>query len=215
MNNEKAISLFDLLIIVLSIYILIALLIDTVFVLPPEVSVLLNYIDNIVCIIFLYDFFTKLIKAPAKLQYLKWGWIDLVSSIPSVNFLRVGRLARLIRLFRILRAFRSTKYLLTFVFRKRTKATFATVAMIAMLMVVFSSIAILQVESVPNSNIISAEDALWWSYVTVTTVGYGDKYPVTLEGRIIAALLMTTGVGLFGTFTGFVASWFMGAKKEE
>jgi voltage-gated potassium channel len=87
--------------------------------------------------------------------------------------------------------------------------------MIAILMVIFSSIAILQVENVPNSNIKTAEDALWWSYVTVTTVGYGDKFPVTLEGRIIAGFLMTTGVGLFGTFTGFVASWFVGEKKNN
>jgi voltage-gated potassium channel len=49
--------------------------------------------------------------------------------------------------------------------------------------------------------------------VTITTVGYGDKFPVTTEGRLIAALLMTAGVGLFGTFTAFVASWFVEEKK--
>lgn len=82
-------------------------------------------------------------------------------------------------------------------------------------MVIFSAIAILQVEDDPNSNIKTAEDAIWWAYVTITTVGYGDKYPVTTEGRIIAAFLMTTGVGLFGTFTGFLASWFVAEKKQE
>jgi voltage-gated potassium channel len=82
-------------------------------------------------------------------------------------------------------------------------------------MVIFSSIAILQVEHAPNSNIKTAEDALWWSYVTITTVGYGDKYPVTTEGRIIAVFLMTIGVGLFGTFTAFLASWFIEETKKE
>jgi voltage-gated potassium channel len=82
-------------------------------------------------------------------------------------------------------------------------------------MVIFSAIAILQVEDDLNSNIKSAEDAIWWAYVTITTVGYGDKYPVTTEGRIIAAFLMTTGVGLFGTFAGFVASWFVSEKEQE
>jgi voltage-gated potassium channel len=86
---------------------------------------------------------------------------------------------------------------------------------IAILMIIFSSIAILQVETDPNSNIKNAEDAIWWSFVTITTVGYGDKFPVTTEGRIIAAFLMTVGVGLFGTFTGFVASWFMGTNNKE
>jgi voltage-gated potassium channel len=83
------------------------------------------------------------------------------------------------------------------------------------LLVIFSALAILQVETDPNSNIKTAEDAIWWSYVTVTTVGYGDKFPVTTEGRIIASVLMTAGVGLFGTFTAFVSSWFLAEKKEE
>ncbi len=51
--------------------------------------------------------------------------------------------------------------------------------------------------------------------MTITTVGYGDYYPITLEGRIIAAILMTAGVGLFGTFTGFIASWFLEEDKED
>jgi len=53
------------------------------------------------------------------------------------------------------------------------------------------------------------------AYVTITTVGYGDKFPVTTEGRIIAGLLMTIGVGLFGIFTVCLASWFVGETKKE
>jgi voltage-gated potassium channel len=80
-------------------------------------------------------------------------------------------------------------------------------------MVTFSSIAILQFEKDVNSNIKTAEDAIWWSYVTITTVGYGDKFPITTEGRIIGAMLMTAGVGIFGTFTALVSSWFIQNKK--
>ncbi|WP_306171340.1 potassium channel family protein [Porphyromonas gingivalis] len=79
----------------------------------------------------------------------------------------------------------------------------------------FLFIAILQVENAPTSNITTAEDAIWWSYVTITTVGYGDKYPVTTEGRIIAMFLMTAGVGLFGTFTAYIASLFVSDNKKE
>jgi voltage-gated potassium channel len=101
------------------------------------------------------------------------------------------------------------------IFANKVHGAFASISTIAILLVIFSALAILQVETDPNSNIKTAEDAIWWSYVTVTTVGYGDKFPVTTEGRIIASILMTAGVGLFGTFTAFVSSWFLAEKKEE
>ena len=100
----------------------------------------------------------------------------------------------------------------THVFKNRAQGTFISVAIFAILIVVFSSIGILIVENDVNSNIKTAEDAIWWAYVTVTTVGYGDKFPVTTEGRFIAIILMSTGVGLFGTFSGFIASWFVKDK---
>lgn len=74
----------------------------------------------------------------------------------------------------------------------------------------------LQLEKgVEGSNIHNASDALWWAFVTITTVGYGDFYPVSHEGRVVAVILMTSGVGLFGTFTGFVASWFLEEDAEK
>jgi voltage-gated potassium channel len=109
-----------------------------------------------------------------------------------------ARIARVVRIIRILRAFRSTKILLQYLFRNRSRGTIATASLVSFLMMIFSSIAILNFENAPNSNIKSPEDALWWAFTTVTTVGYGDKYPVTTEGRVVAALLMTSSVGLFG-----------------
>lgn len=214
-SSENRLTLFNIIILVLSIYVLGALLVDTFFKLPGETSRLLNYIDNVICLFFLLDFCIRLYQAESKWKFLQWGWIDLVSSIPALDVLRAGRTLRLIRLFRILRAFRSIRHIISYVFRNKMKGTFTTVAIIAILMVIFSAIAILQVETDSNSNIKTAEDAIWWAYVTITTVGYGDKFPVTTEGRVIAAFLMTVGVGLFGTFTGFVASWFVDGKSEE
>lgn len=212
--SGSGLKILDLFILVFSLYVLLALIADTFFHLPTEVSRMLQMIDNGICVFFLGEFVFRFSKAPNKLSFMKWGWIDLVSSIPSLDFTRLGRAVRLIRIFRILRAFRSTRHLLEFVFKSKTQGAFTTASLAALLLVLFSSVAILQVETDPTSNIKNAEDALWWSYTTITTVGYGDRYPVTSEGRIIAAILMTAGVGLFGTFTGFVSSWFLSRKEN-
>jgi voltage-gated potassium channel len=207
--EQENLSFLNLLILILSIYVLASLLVDTFVKLPVETSKILNYIDNGICLVFFIDFVVRFKKADNKTQFMKWGWVDLIASIPTLDFMRAGRLLRLIRLIRIIRAFRSTKHIVEHVFKNKVKGTFTTVALIAVLMLLFSSIAILQFETAPDSNIKTAEDAIWWAYVTITTVGYGDKYPVTHEGRIIAAMLMTVGVGLFGTFTGFISSFFV------
>ncbi len=213
-TKENKLGFLNLLVLVLSIYVLAVLLVDTLFELPTEISRLLYYTDNIICAVFLYDFCIRFYRAESKWKFIRWGWIDLLSSIPAIDYLRVGRTFRLIRLLRLLRAFRSTKLLINYIFRNRAQGAFSTASIIAILLIIFSSIAILQVEDDPSSNIKTAEDAIWWAYVTITTVGYGDKYPITTEGRIIAGILMTAGVGLFGTFTAFVASWFVSNKKE-
>lgn len=212
-KQPPRLGVLNILVLVLSVYVLLSLLVATFVKLPTETNRLLNYVDNIICIFFLAEFFIRFFKAENKVQFMKWGWIDLISSIPMLDSFRAGRTLRLIRLLRIIRAFRSTKNLINHIFHRKAQGTFTMVAVIAILVVIFSAISILQVEDDPNSNIKTAEDAIWWAYVTVTTVGYGDKFPVTTEGRIIAAFLMTTGVGLFGTFAGFVSSWFL--SKEE
>jgi voltage-gated potassium channel len=207
--SGKKITTLDFVIIILSIYILVELIVETLFNLTGEVSTLLNYIDNIICVFFLVEFFVRFFKSDNKLKFMKWGWIDLISSIPMVDFLRFGRLLRLAKLLRIIKAFKSTKNLVNYMFQHKAQGALTSMSIIAFLLVVFSSLAILQVETSPESNIKTAEDALWWSYVTITTVGYGDKFPVTLEGRLIAGFLMTAGVGLFGTFTALISSWFI------
>jgi len=213
-NNNNQLSLLNLVVFVLSIYVLLAILVDTVFMLPKETSILLTYIDNAICVFFFAEFCIRFYQAKDKIAFIKWGWIDLISSIPAISYLRAGRILRLIRLLRLIRAFRSTQMFVKFVFRNKAKGAFTSVTILAVLLIIFSSIAILQVEKDPNSNIKSAEDAIWWAYVTITTVGYGDKFPVTTEGRIIAAVLMTAGVGLFGTFTAYISSWFVVVKDE-
>lgn len=89
------------------------------------------------------------------------------------------------------------------------------VAAVAFSMVILCSVAVLSFENVPNGNIRTAEDALWWAMCTVTTVGYGDFYPVTQEGRAVAAMLMTVGVGLLGTMSGLMVSWLLQPSRAK
>jgi voltage-gated potassium channel len=212
---RQKLGTLNVIVIILSIYVLGALIVDTVFILPEETSKLLGYIDSVICGVFFVDFCVRFKQAKNKLVFMRWGWIDLLSCIPMVDFLRAGRLLRLIRLIRVVRAFRSTQLLVNHLFENKIQGTLTSISVISVLLVLFSAIAILQVENDPNSNIKTAEDAIWWAYVTITTVGYGDKFPVTTEGRIIAAFLMTAGVGLFGTFTAMVASWFVKENKKN
>jgi voltage-gated potassium channel len=212
-SAEHKLGILNIIVIFLSIYILGALIIDTAYELPPETSTLLQYFDNVICIVFFIEFCIRFAKAENKWQFMRWGWIDLIASIPMVDALRAGRLLRLVRLLRVVRAFRSIHNLFHYVFKDKAKGALTSASLTAILLVIFSAIAILQVETDPNSNIKTAEDAIWWAYVTITTVGYGDKFPVTTEGRVIAAILMTAGVGLFGTFTAYVASWFVVENK--
>jgi voltage-gated potassium channel len=190
--------------------------VDTVARLSPSTRQIFEYADTAVCVLFFADFVGQLATAPNRWRYFsRWGWIDLLSSIPMVDVLRIGRVARVMRIIRVLRGLRSTKLIAGFLLDRRAESTFLAAVLVSLLLVVFASVAILQFENVAGANITSAQDAVWWSVVTITTVGYGDRYPITPEGRAIAAVLMTAGVGLFGTFSGFVASWFLAPANKE
>jgi voltage-gated potassium channel len=214
--KKSKVEVYEFFMLVLCTYVLIALAVTTFLHLDPAVVEILDYVDTAICFVFMADFFMKLFTAKNKLEYLKWGWIDFLSSIPAVGPLRWGRFARIVRILRLLRGVRSCKVVIEVLLRRRAESAFGTAILIALLMVVFSSIAILTFERQDaSSNIRNSEDALWWAFATVTGVGYGDRFPVTSSGRVVAALTMTAGVALFGTFAGFVASWFLAPQEEE
>jgi voltage-gated potassium channel len=205
----------QLMMLVLSVYVLGALFADTVFRLPEEISSLLQTLDTLICLVFLADFFYRLYRAESKPAFLKWGWIDFISSIPMLPQLRWGRVVPAIRIIRILRGARSVKYILQLLFQNKARGIFGTVALVTASLLLFASIAILNVETEPESNIKTAGDALWWAMATITTGGNADKFPVTAAGRIIGVILMTTGVGFFGTLTAYIASVFLRAGGAD
>jgi voltage-gated potassium channel len=216
MNPERQAVPYLLFMLGLSVYAVVALAVSTFARLPGDTRAVLEYADTAVCALFFLDFLWTLARSRNRLRYLStWGWLDLLSSIPAVDLLRWGRAARILRIVRVLRGVKATKVLSEFVLHRRAQSTFLAALLISILLVVFSASAVLQFENSPEANIKTPEDAIWWAVVTITTVGYGDKYPQSTEGRLVAALLMTAGVGLFGTFSGFVAAWFLEAPQAR
>jgi voltage-gated potassium channel len=177
---------------------------------------ILSYADTLLCVLFLLDFLHAFASAPRKVHYLlTWGWIDLLSSIPAIDAFRWGRAARIMRILRVLRVVKSVRLLAQFVVLRRAQSAFLATTLLSLLLVVSCSIAIMQFEVPAGGNIATAEDAMWWAVTTMTTVGYGDRYPVSSEGRLVAVFLMAGGVGVFGTFSGLIASWFLAPAARE
>jgi voltage-gated potassium channel len=214
-SEVEKISYFQILLVALSIYVLAALFIEIVVPISASSRTILFYADNIICVVFLFDFGLRFAQAESKLRFLRWGWIDLVSSIPALPILRIGRAVRVVRILKLLRGFRSFKTIGAVLFAHRAKGTIVTAVFLCTLLIVFSSITILQAENGPDATIHGPEDALWWSIVTITTVGYGDKFPITTEGRLIGLTLMICGVGLIAILSGGFAAWFLEESEKD
>jgi voltage-gated potassium channel len=178
-----------------------------------ESWLLILYIDGALTLIFLGDFTFRLVTAPSKWGYLRHGGgvFDFLGCLPM---LRLFRLFRIVRAIRIVRRLGGPRVL------RELREGFASGTLY---LVVFLGIFTLEVtgllelrfeEDAPGANITTAGDALWWGYVTATTVGYGDQFPITSGGRIVGLVMLTVGVALFATFSGFLANTFLSAKKE-
>lgn len=171
----------------------------------PDAIDVIVVINFFLTIMFLADFLYRFFTAESKRYYFfsDWGWADLLASIPAL---------RILRLFRIFKAYRFLdKYGGRNIFRQLRKQRAESVLYIVIFCVIFviesGAFLVLMAERLaPNANIVTASDAMWWVYVTITTVGYGDRYPVTNTGRLVGIMVMTMGVGLFGTLAGFIAN---------
>ena len=180
------------------------------------VSSVILIMDGLLSVIFIADFLYRLFSAESKSDYFfrQMGWADLLASMPAPQF-KILRLFRVVRLYRLMKVYGGARMIKEF-FANRGSSALMTLFFIMILILEFGGLAILWVESgVPEANITDASDAVWYVYVTITTVGYGDQYPVSDAGRIMGALIMTVGVGLFGTITAFLANAFIEPSEEE
>lgn len=215
MKNEGAYPLF---ILVLSASVLVALAAEVVLPLDAGTRTILGVMDTVACVFFLLDFVRSLVRAPDKMRYLvTWGWVDLLSSIPALDALRLGRGARIYRVLRTLRAVRAARSVAEVLLVRRAQSAGLAAILLTLLAQTVGSIGALHLEAGHGGPIDTPSDALWWAAATITTVGYGDVYPVTDGGRLLGVALMAVGVCLVAAFTGLFAAWFLtpASRAEE
>jgi voltage-gated potassium channel len=218
-KTSNAYSIFILVLTVLSLAVMVVMLLP----LSEPTLTLLSVYDNIICVIFLIDFALNLRGASRKSDYFirERGWLDLLGSIPSFGLLQYGallRLARLSRFARITRLLRgeNRKALVKDVLDHRSQYAMFITILLTLLVLSVASVLVLQFESKsPDASIITGWDAFWYSIVTITTVGYGDLYPVTPWGRITAMFIMFAGVGIIGALASILASLLVGSSSPE
>ena len=219
-NNEAPRELkstsYEIFILLLSI---LSLLNIVIFILPsidPLVKGVILIMDIFITLIFMIDFLYRLFTADSKSDYVlrQYGWADLLSSLPfqATKIFRVFRIFKIVRLSRVYGPGTIVREL------NENRAGSALLLTIFLVIVVleFGGSLIVAVEAdSPDSNIKTAGDGVWWAFVTITTVGYGDRFPVTESGRLVGMLTMSLGVGLFGVLTGFLANAFIPEKRNE
>ena len=150
-------------------------------------------------LVFAVDYLVNLYLAPERRHWFITHLFDLV-----VVFLPVLRPLRLLRLVTLLPIFQRTPGQAV---RSRVGLYLAAASS---LLIWMGSLAVLDAErSAPRANITTVGDSVWWAFVTISTVGYGDYFPVTGTGRLVAVALMLGGVTLVGVITATLASWIL------
>jgi voltage-gated potassium channel len=190
-------------------------ILNLVFLLLPitaQVKQLILIIDVALTVIFLIDFTIRLASAPVKSRYFfkGGGWLDLLGSLPT---LRIFRLFRVLKVSRLLRRY-GLRNVLGELVAKPAQGGLLLAVFFAIVTLEFGCMFVLGIEqNAPGANIKTGVEALWWGIVTMTTVGYGDYYPVTNPGRVAGAITMLIGIGLIGTFTGYLANAFLSPRS--
>lgn len=211
MKNERAGLIYDISIIILATISVIFAVIDITSTLPYWCAVL----DNIIYGIFIVDYITRLIISKDKVKFIKSNILDLIALIPfnslfrALRVLKIARLTKIAKLSKLTRVASRSGRGLHKIQRFLDTNGFKYMVLFSVASVLLASFAIMFVE---NMDFI---DALWWSFVTATTVGYGDISPSTDLGKLIAAILMLVGIGMIGSLTSTITSFFLSSNSKK
>jgi voltage-gated potassium channel len=176
-----------------------------------DVRPTLETLELVLTAVFVVEFASRFASAHDRPAYLRGHWIDLVALAPP---LRGARPLRLLRLLRLVRAFAGIYRASLHLERMVRYRGFAWLVTSWLGVMVLTSIALYVAERGVNTAIDSPFDAFWWGISTLTTVGYGDVYPMTPEGRIAAVVLMLLGISLFSAITATITSYMLESRRE-
>lgn len=171
----------------------------------------LSIADNVIYFIFVLDFFIRWALSKDKSAFIRNHYVDLIAILPFHFFTNspYGSLLKLMRVLtysmRLIHNIKDILYTNGFIYSLGS----------ATVITILGSFAIYFFEKDTSATIKSYGDAFWWSIVTVTTVGYGDISPTTTAGRIIAAILMLSGIGFLSMLTSTVSTYFITKTNEK
>jgi voltage-gated potassium channel len=207
-SEKKHFSGWDFVILIFSIFSLALLPIQMFYKSSEDILQIVDSADYVFCSFFFADFARQFIQAKgARLGYMKYGWIDLLSSIPIIPGAALGRVFRIFRILKVIRQVSKLSDITEGLFRNPTAGAFAVTSVLAVSTVFMSAFLVLEAEcNVAGAKIKNAGDALWWAVTTVTTVGYGDVYPITTAGRYVGVITMFVGIAVAGSLTATMAS---------
>ncbi len=209
-------SPYELFILSVSVMALAVIILYLFFPLPIEIRQILAIVDVSICAVFLIDFFRSLFLAPRKLHYLlRWGWIDFLGSMPFHPLFRLLRIARILIAARNLYGMPLREIFREVRVRRAQSTLFIMLFTMYLVITISSSVVVMAEVSAPDANIETGAESLWWAFVTVTTVGYGDYFPITGVGRFFAGVLMIFGVGLFTVLTSYIAKTFIRPGRND
>lgn len=165
-------------------------------------------VDNVITVIFVIDYFVRLAIAKRKKDFFKQNILDLIAIIPFTSLFKIFRVLKVLKVLKALKILKFARLSAYFArFYKRVKFFFEInglkyMVFTSLLCIIAGGITIHFVEGM------TVFDGIWWSFVTATTVGYGDISPTTPAGRVIAAILMIVGIGLIGSLTSTITALF-------
>jgi voltage-gated potassium channel len=217
MTKNRFFKIWDYSIIILSFYTVIEFFIELVTKIPLKILDSLEIADFCICVLFLADWIYYFATAKNKKTYFTHHFLDLISSIPFVQILKPLRAVRAVRILRLLRLVRGIKGAEKFVdvfAKNKARSAMSIYIVITTVIYFYGTLGIYNFEEGINKNIHDFGDAMWMSFTTLTTVGYGDCYPVTAGGRLLCAILVLTGMGLFSLFTAEFAAFILKEVKK-